>query len=380
MQTVLFNAVILCGEELEPTKGYLVIKEGRISKISSGMPSVRGVDLKNAIVMPPFVNAHTHVGDAAGKDLYLGRPHKEAVGPEGIKFQIFEKFSKSKRREAIAQAISELKRMGTIAHVDFREEGVLGVELLRECMDKHLRSVILGRGKTMAELKEVLRVADGIGLPSVRVLSQKSLKRFSSIVSGKGKHLAAHVAETAEDERATLSETGKSEVRLAVDAGLSFVVHATHCSSDDLELLKKSGIPVVFCCRSNLLLSAGVPPIAAAIHVGLKFFLGTDNVMVNRPSMFEELHFALACARLRDSKIGAEEAKKILISATTEPARFLSLSCSRLEEGAPATFLVLSRGNNLRHLSDLHSGIVSRAGEDNLNGFFVEGKNILEES
>ncbi|MFN4132912.1 MAG: amidohydrolase family protein, partial [Candidatus Hadarchaeales archaeon] len=356
MQTVLSNAVILEGEDLEPVKGFLVIKDGKINRISSGMPPSRGIDMKNAILLPPLVNAHTHVGDAAGAELYLGRKHEEVVGPAGLKFKIFKKIPENVRRNAVARAISDMKKLGTIAHVDFREEGVPGVKLLKQCTDASICSIVLGRGKTEREIKEVLEVADGIGLPSIRSLPPKNLRKLSDFVREEGKLLAAHVAETKEEEEKAFAEIGIGEAKLAADARLSFVVHATHSSEGDLRLLKRRKIPVVFCCRSNLLLHAGVPPLAAAMEIDQDFFLGTDNVMVCRPSMWEELHFAMACARLKDPKIGAEEARKILISATTKPARYFGLTTRGIEEGAEATFLVLSRGNNLHGLSKLHAG------------------------
>ncbi|MEM3402005.1 MAG: amidohydrolase family protein [Candidatus Hadarchaeales archaeon] len=374
MQTVLLNAVILEGKDLEPIKGFLVIKDGEIARISSGAPSKGGIDMKNAILIPPFVNSHTHIGDAAGAELYLGRGHEEVVGPGGVKFRIFEKISKNLRKDAMAKAIADMKKLGTIAHVDFREEGIEGIKLLKQCADATTRSIILGRGETDREIEGVLQVADGVGLPSVKGMPPEKLKELSNLVKGKGKLLAAHVAEEPP------KKTGVNEVKIAADAGMSFVVHATHCTQEDLEILKRKKIPVVFCCRSNLLLHTGVPPIAKAIEMELDFFLGTDNVMVCRPSMLEELHFAIACARLKDSKIGAEEARKILISATIKPAEYFGLSGGVIEEGAEATFLVLARGSNLLNLKDIHAGIVNRAGEDNLKAFFVKGKNILEET
>ncbi len=166
----------------------------------------------------------------------------------------------------------------------------------------------------------------------------------------------------------------KSEVTRALALHPSFVVHATWASDNDLVSLRKANTPAVFCARANSLLGVGTPPIRRAMELGVRFCLGTDNVAVCQPDMFSELAFAWACVRRADSRAGSEEALALLRAATIEPLKIFDLPWSGIQENAPATFMVLSRGNNLLNLADPYAGLVNRARADNLAAIFVDGK------
>ncbi|TEU15032.1 MAG: hypothetical protein E3I12_00880, partial [Hadesarchaea archaeon] len=134
------------------------------------------------------------------------------------------------------------------------------------------------------------------------------------------------------------------------------------------------GDPVVFCPRANSLLGVGVPPIHLALATNVRFCLGTDNAMVCQPNMFEELSFAWACLRRADPAAGGEEARKLLKSATLEPLKLFNLPWGPIEAGGSATFMVLTRGNNLMNLTNVHAGLVNRARADNIRAVYASGK------
>ncbi len=378
MRQVFSNAVILEGEGLDITRGYLVVDGSKIEEISEGSPTGSSTDLNGAIVMPPFVNAHTHVGDSFGKDMYLGRRQPEVVGPKGVKFEIL-KLPQQKIISSMEAALEEILKSGTLAHVDFREGGLAGVNLLRKISSALLQTIVLGRGEHKGEIPGVLARADGIGLPSVDAFGESELSEISGWVRSVRKIFAMHAAETEEQNKISLKKTGENEIKRALAAKPSFIVHATHGSGEDLKLLRKNKVPVVFCPRSNNILSVGAPPISKAVELGVDFWLGTDNVMVCEPDMFEELRFAWACLRRENHRAGRDEARKLLAAATVSPTKKLGLNFGPISEGGSATFIVLARKTNLEHISDIHAGIVNRARADNIRAFFVAGKGIFNQ-
>ncbi len=370
MRLTFSDAVILEGEELEPVRGSLEIENGRIKSVGGAK---RGVNLKGAIIMPPFVNAHTHIADYGWKEGYLGRTQPEVVGPAGIKHQVLSK-SGTKAGRAVRSALESMLRTGTVFHLDFREGGVRGVRFLRELGIQPLKTMILGRGDTRKELRRVLRIADGIGLPSINTLSEPVIRNIAAVCRQKRKVFALHVDETAEEHERSVEEYGCSELERALKLKPSFVVHATHASTYELELARQAGVPVVFCVRSNFLLGAGIPPLALALEIGVESWIGTDNGMVCEPNMFEELMAAWQCVRRQNPRAGREEALALLQGATGRPISKLVKKSGWIEKGAPATFMVLARGHNLQFLEDLHAGIVNRARAENMAALFVEGK------
>ena len=367
VRQVLSNAVILEGERLEITEGYLVIRDGTIEEISEGAPPGRATDLKRGFVLPPFVNAHTHVVDSVAKELYLGKRQPQVVGPRGEKFRAL---SESPLREAVAATRATLRDMlhtGTLAHCDFREGGAVGVDLLRRVSQTPVTSIILGRPLKFEELPKVLTKADGIGLPSLDAFGRDELEEIAAQTKRANKFFAVHVAETASGD----------EVNRALELDPSFVVHATHATEQDFSLIQERGTPVIFCPRANSLLGVGPPPIHLALAAGVRFCLGTDNAMVCQPNMFEELSFAWAHLRRVDTTAGSGEARKLLQAATVDPLRLFDLPWAPVMEGGSATFVVLGRGNNLLNLSDVYAGLINRARADNIRAIYANGKIII---
>lgn len=362
------NALILEGRELELSRGVLVVREGRM-RILRGFPPKKGscTDLKHGLVLPPFVNAHTHVGDSILKEGYLGRTQQEVVGPGGVKFQV-EKLPRSKVSRAIQRTLVQMLKSGILAHCDFREGGVEGVKLLRRLLVPPLRSIILGRPD--GSLEEILRCSDGLGFPSLEVA-----ERFKGLKLPEGKFLSVHVSETRDAEESSVRHFGKGEVRRALEMNPSFLVHGTWASEEDYRLLANRRVPIVFCPRANHLLGCGSPPISLALRLGVRFFLGTDNVMVAEPDMFSELSFAWALVRRDNPRAGDEEAKKLLAAATVEPALFFGLSWGPLEEEREATFMVLGDAS-FWGLEKSIATVVNRASRANLKGLYVGGEKL----
>jgi len=370
---VFCNAILLEGEDLDVTRGYLVIKDGKIEKIGEGTPRARGIDIKRGFVLPPFVNTHTHLADAVAKELYLGKSQPQVVGPRGAKFRELGRAGQE-LVGMLRTVIHDMLRSGTLAHCDFREGGLAGVRILQRASTIPVQSIILGRPSKLSELNDLLRACDGVGLPSLDAFGSSAIKEIACNVRKAGKILSVHAAETKEAQKLSFKKTGKSEVERALELRPSFVIHSTWASDQDLLMLKKARIPIVFCARANSLLGVGIPPILRAMRSGLKFCIGTDNAAVCQPDMFGELSFGWACMRREDSGVGGEEARELLRAAMIEPLSIFDLPWKPLQEGAPATFLVLSRGHNLVGLKNVHAGLVNRARADNVNAIFINGK------
>ncbi len=373
---VLSNALILQGEELEPVRGYLAVRDGLVERISEGSPPGLSRDVKGAVIMPPFFNAHTHVGDSAWKEIYCGRNQRETVGPGGVKHRLLETAKDMEIVRGIRASVRSMIRGGVLGFCDFREGGLEGVKILRGAVGGRMMSFALGRGETLSECMEVMREADGIGAPSLDFLRFEEIQKLAREARRTGKMFAVHVSETEEAERRSLELRGEGELSAAVGLRPSFVVHATHSGEEDLRKAARRRLPLVFCPRANRLLSVGSPPIARAIEIGAEFWLGSDNVSVCEPDMFEVLRSAWECVRVSDPRAGEEEARILLRAATVGPLGFFT-GRGRLEEGGEATFLVLARRENLSNVRGIFAGIVNRASARNVAGFFLRGERIL---
>lgn len=323
---VFSNATILCGEEFDVVKGYVVVENGVIKEIGEGRAPYRNAtDTKRGIIFPAFTNAHVHLGDSIAQDLAAYEHIGRRVGRGGAKFEVLKKREVSK---GIRCSLNEMFNLGTTTFCDFREGGMKGIKQLKSALLKNQDAVILGRPDG-DDIEEVLKNCDGIGISSVADYSLRELKKISSAVKKSRKLLALHAAEVKDD----VSEA----LRLKPD----FLVHATNAGEESLQKIFDSKIPVVLCPRANAMLGVGMPRIKE-IFENASVAFGTDNVMVNSLNMFREMEFAFKAARglSRDYKF---DARKILAAATLNGRKIVGLKSNAISEGSEANFIILRR-------------------------------------
>ncbi|WP_308574257.1 amidohydrolase family protein, partial [uncultured Methanosphaera sp.] len=161
------NGLVLTGFNLEPKKTNIVIDDdGTIIKISPHYQEGEIIDATGCIVMPAFINAHTHIGDAIAKDVGDGLPIDELVAPpNGLKHQKLKEATDQQLIDAMHDAAKEMVLNGISTFIDFREGGLKGIELLKKAVyDLPINACILGRSDkyydpdiTMDEVRDITR-------------------------------------------------------------------------------------------------------------------------------------------------------------------------------------------------------------------------------
>ncbi|MCI4367736.1 MAG: amidohydrolase family protein [Thermoplasmata archaeon] len=291
-------------------KGGRVVETGKLGTASRGGSErrVRG------IIVPPSVTGDTHLGDAVSTREPPHQTLAQIVGsPSGYKFQLLSRTPPSEKRAAMHRALAHLAGDGTAVVIDFREEGTGGVELLRSAARQTgVKVIALGRPLKRPvdprELREVLAVADGIGLSSAREEPQGPRSQMARAARRESKWYALHASES---------------VREPVDDYLNprpdLLVHLTCATEDDLKAVVDAKVAVAVCPRSNALFGRR-PDLARLEKVGALTLIGTDNAMFHAPTMFRELEFAYVSARMAGHPVSPEFLGRC---AFTEPWRFL---------------------------------------------------------
>jgi cytosine/adenosine deaminase-related metal-dependent hydrolase len=290
--------------------GPAVIEVGQIGT-ASRQPGERRI---RGIVVPPPVNGHTHLGDAASTVEPPAKTVAEMVQPpDGFKFRLLRDTSPSRKVAAMRRALDRMRREGIAATLDFREEGVPGVRLLRRAANRSgIEVSVLGRPLRRpldeSELTELLAEADGIGLSAARDESADDLERIGAACHRAGKRYALHASE-AERESPETYLRGRPDL----------LVHLTCASPTDLEQVRAAGTTVAVCARSNALFGRR-PPLADLARLGVPTILGTDNAMLHAPSIWRELEFDYVSSRLAGAPAPAEFLAR---AAFVEPWRWL---------------------------------------------------------
>lgn len=312
-----------------PRRGYLKLRRGRIVETGAiGTDSTRGRERRvRGIAVPRPVNSHTHLGDAAfDREPPPGPVSRIVAPPDGIKFRLLAETPAPVKEAAVRRALLRMAREGIGAVVDFREEGVGGVELLRRAArGVDLQVVALGRPVARpldpAELQQLLRRADGIAVSSAREEPRPVRDRIARACRAARKKYALHASEVAR-------EPVDDYLRPKPD----LLVHLFRATESDLERVAAEKVPVAVCPRSNALFGH-VPDLRRLDRAGMTILLGTDNAMFASTSLLRELEFAYVSQRLHHRPVSPE---LLLRAAFFSPWDWLGRpEHARLVAGAP---------------------------------------------
>ncbi|MFW6448810.1 MAG: amidohydrolase family protein [Halobacteriota archaeon] len=324
------EGTIVAGPEMEPVRGRLVVEDGVVRNIE------RDRVASDAIVVPAFVNAHVHLGDSVAKDAGAGLTLRELVAPpDGLKHRLLRAADADDLEAAMRRSLRFMRDGGTGLAADFREGGPEGVRQLRAAARSlDIDVLALGRGDP-----SVLEVADGYGASGA---ADDTFDAARQAAAEADKPFGIHAG-----------EVDAGDINPALDLDPDFLVHMVHAEALHLDRVEDKGVPVVVCPRSNVATGVGRPPVRALLE-RTTVALGTDNVMLNPPSMFREMALTASLFDVDDTTV--------LRMATANGAAVFDRPDGVLAPNRPARYVVLDGGNdNLAGTVDPVRAVVRRA-------------------
>lgn len=324
------SGTVLVGESFDPVRGRVVIADGQIEAIED-------VETESSdIILPAFVNAHTHLGDAVAKEAAVGLSLEEAVAPpDSLKHRKLAAADRSDLVAAMRRTLRFMRQTGTVSCLDFREFGTDGARMLRDAArPTAIDPFIFGSGD-----QSVLEVADGYGASGA---SDDDFTDERAACTDRDVPFAIHAG-----------EPDQTDIHPALDLEPDLLVHMVHAQQEHLERVADQSVPVAVCPRANTVLDVGTPPLPALLeHTSVA--LGTDNVMLNPPSMFREMAYT--------AKRFDVTARDVLRMATVAGAEIAGLDSGVIAPGRRAALTVLDGdSDNLSGSVDPVRAVVRRA-------------------
>lgn len=143
-------------------------------------------------------------------------------------------------------------------------------------------------------------------------------------------------------------------------------IHCVHVTPADVEIIRKRGVTVVLCPRSNDKLDHGAPPVHLLRKAGIPLALGTDSLASNDSlSMLDEVRFLLE--RFPGEFTAADALGMITLSGSR--ALGIDDEVGSLESGKRADFLVMEPTTKTSS-GDINRHILERG---RLREVFIEG-------
>ena len=387
---ILKNISILYGTELKYIESTDVqIKNGNFKKISKKISSKeKSIDCSNLLLIPGFINSHTHIADSIGKDLSIDADVDSKIHPMiGLKQKLLKETPKKSLSKYIKNSAKSMIKKGITTFIDFREGGLDGILLLKSALDNlPIRCIILGRiehyntkneikqnmplpKEHIKQLTQLLKNCDGIGISGTNENSNSNLQSYAKTK----KIRAIHAAETKDSVNTSKKLTAKSEIQRAMLLRPSFLIHMTFATKNDLKLAAKNTRGIVICPRANSSLAEGIPDISSMQKSGCNITIGTDNVMINSPDIFREMDYLWKVTMgMSQSRF---DPKEILKMATVNAGKMLNQKIGCIKENYFADCLFINKNSlDLEPMNNVYASIVHRASENSINAVMIGGK------
>jgi formimidoylglutamate deiminase len=167
----------------------------------------------------------------------------------------------------------------------------------------------------------------GVAPHSVRACSAEWLAEIGRYAGRENLVLHVHACEQPREIDECLAEHGVRPIELLADTGCltssTTVVHATHASVAELDLLAESGAGVCLCPTTEANLGDGFPPLEGLLERGIRLSIGSDSNV--RIDPLEELRELEGIARRQQGRREVVPVTELLASGSANGAAALGL-------------------------------------------------------
>ena len=381
--------------------GAVVIEDGRIAAVGTAEDLGEGTRHDDAVIMPGFVNAHSHLeyavyggfGDGLGDfaewiTLHIQRKARigwdeyvdvAKLGAAQCLASGVTTVGDCSYSGATAVACAELGLRATVYLEVFGADPARALEhfagirdRVSDSFSRRVRPGVSPHAPYSASIELYEACAD-LGLPIATHISE-SPAEVAYLLTGQGAW--------GDYQDLLVASPGKTGTHLLAERDLLGPnVVAAHCvvlDEEEIGLLASSGTGVAHCPRSNAALGCGVAPLAELRAAGAPVGVGTDSP-ASAPSFdfFEELRSVLLSARARAGRPDVLSAGETLELGTLGSARALGLDgeVGSLVPGKRGDVAVVSlEGSAYLPFEDPAAAVVFGGSPDRVIATYVDGE------
>ncbi|MFB6356045.1 MAG: amidohydrolase [bacterium] len=347
------------------SKQDILIRDSVISEIGEAREvdfegQATRIDGDGFLAVPGLFNGHTHAAMTLlrgyGEDMPLQQWLEEKIWPTE------EKLTEEDVYWGTRLACLEMIRSGTVFFNDMYWEfdGIVDA-----VADSGIRAMVSGvfidqfdeemaeqqrrANKTLYERVAELpdRVQFALGPHSIYTVSRDSLEWIAEFSREHDLPVHIHLSETKKEVEDCKQQHGVSPVKYLDEIGLLHEnLIAAHCvwlDDEDIQLLARHDVSVIYNPLSNLKLTAGDDfRYDDLTDAGVSIGLGTDGAASNNNlNLWEEVKMASLIQKNRQQDATVTPARETLNLATEQPASIFNLDSGTIEEGNLADLVLI---------------------------------------
>lgn len=372
--------VTMDGHRTVYDRGYVAIDDGRIVGVGRDrdceFDSADTWQLRDAVVMPGLVNAHTHLSNGITRGLYDELPLADWVqrgmwptlraydaeraydGARvalaenllgGVTTTVVGEFGAPNRQaiEGVIQAVIESRSRAVVARISVDSD---------DDTDPSQATAPDARESIDDALAEVTRLRQEYANPLVHICPEplgvlrctpEMVRAFAEYARAEGTRMTMHVASSPDERDEALRRYGRGSIEQLAELGVLgphlLIAHCVWPTAHERRLLAETGTGVSHNPVANLMYASGLAPLAEMIDAGVRIGLGTDGASTNNgQNMWETMKMAIF---LQKSRFGAAwgSAELALELATIGGARAIGMDTEigSIEVGKRADLIVI---------------------------------------
>lgn len=355
------------------------------------------ISLEEHVVMPGFVNTHTHspmtLFRGLSDDIALMDWLNHYIWPAEAKW-LSDEFCYDGTRLALLEMI----RSGTTCFNDnyFFLEGIfraaseakiratLGLCVLdfanafAKTPDEYLEKA----QKTYELINHHELINFSIAPHAPYTVSDETFLKIKAFSEKNNVVIHVHLQETADEMQKSPIRPVKRLHDLGILSFRTQAIHMTQVNDEDIRLLSKTGTHVVHCPESNLKLASGFCPVQKLVDAGVNVALGTDGACSNNDlDMMNEMKTAAILAKAVSQNPLSINANQAIKMATLNGAKAMGLDniIGSLKPGKSADMIAIDLSSpNTQPAYHSASQIVYAANSRQVSDVWVAGKQLLK--
>ena len=295
---------------------YVAVEGTKIVSVGTVRPQGtfdQEIDGKGNVLMPGFVNAHTHVPMTAMRGYGDGNNLQDWLN--NYIFPVEARWDDRAVRSCTALGLAEMIASGVTTIADmYMHTDIIAQEVASAGISANLccGGVLFGdtfdpatHGDCVAQ-RELTEKWHNYNDGQIRIdasihgeyTSRKELWQWMADYArdhGLGMHV--HISETKAEHEACLARHGKTPIQTLDEYGVwdgrAIAAHCVWTTPEDWAIMAEKGISAIHNPISNLKLGSGIAPVPAMKKAGVNVCLGTDGVSSNNcTDFFSDLKFA----------------------------------------------------------------------------------------
>src|SRR5689334_10765414 len=383
--------------------GDTIVALGPRADVEKKYKGTQVIDARGALVLPGFINGHTHVPMTLFRGL-----HDDVTLNDWLYKYIFPAEAKNVNEEFVRWgtklAAAEQIRAGVTTFADmYYFEDAIAEETKATGMRGVLGETFIdfpapdnkGEAQMLAYTEKFLKRWQGDPLihaapapHSIYTCSKKTLQDAAALARKYHSPILIHVAEMKKEWEDSEKANGMSPVQYLEKLGvLGPDIVAAHCifvDEADRKLLSERGTGCVHNPSSNMMIASGVSPVPEMRAAGVAVGLGTDGPAGsnNDLDLMEEIDLAAKLAKISKMNPLALGAKDVVAMATIDGARAIHMEreIGSIEAGKKADIILISLNEpNAVPMYDIYAQIAYSLKGRDVETVIIGGKVVMRD-